>query len=545
MKYVCLLIALIACSPKAAKLAFRGDAHELRVRQPGERASSGDRAPILILAVDGVPRGLLYRMIRQHELPNVSALLGDAAYFDDSMMSALPSTTMPAWVTMMTGVPPAEHGVTGNEYFIRETQQFACPAPVSFNSMKPTLAIYTDRYLDKLVEVPTVYEKMRAQDRDVLIWISMNHLFRGADKLLLAKRKAIAKALAGVADYPLDKTAARRKLYATLDESSIDAVVDHLKTGPLPDVLTIYVSGTDLYAHVAHEGPNAAQRWYLRSVVDPALGKLTARLRERGMLDKLWIVMTADHGHTAVPHDKSHALGTSGAPHDLLKTAGFRVRPPQQDVSSSDPFNAVIAYGGATAYVYLADRSLCPGAKEVCQWKLPPRYREDVLAAAEAFHRNNLDGSLAPVMKGSLDLILTRKPQPFGEVDLPFEVYLGEGKTVPLDEYLRERPRPSYVEFDRRMRALAVGRHGERAGDIFLLARDGDEPRRERRFYFANQYRSWHGSPSRADSEIPLIVANRRHSSDELAAFVRQIVGNEPFQWKIADLLLAMRGQTN
>src|SRR5947199_103653 len=83
-------------------------------------------------------RAQLYQMLRAGELPHLEALLGGEhlahAYLDDTLLSTLPSTTMAAWVTALTGVTPAEHGVTGNEYFVRETRTFACPAPVSFKS---------------------------------------------------------------------------------------------------------------------------------------------------------------------------------------------------------------------------------------------------------------------------------------------------------------------------------------------------------------------------------------------------------------------------
>ncbi len=536
-----ILTALTGCAVNAAKLVVSGDEHDLRSRPAGGKPSSQRAAPMMVLALDGVSRDLLYDMIRAHQLPNFSALLGNDAYFDESLLSTLPSTTMPAWVTTMTGVGPAEHGVTGNEYWIRETQTFACPAPVSFNDSNPTLAIYTDRYLDKLVEVPTVYERMRAKDPDILIWVAMNHLFRGADKLLMAKRTLIAKALIGLVDIPKSKAKTSRKVFAALDESAIDAVVDHLRAPTLPDVMTVYLSGTDLYAHVADEGPDDARRAYLREIVDPALGKLVGKLRDRGMLDRMWTLVVADHGHTAVVHDKPHALGANAGPPEVLKAAGFRVRPFKKDVAAAEPFSAVLAYGGATAYVYVANRAQCAGDLDACSWKLPPRYEEDVIAAAEAFHKNDVDGSIAPQMKGALDMILVRKPRPYAEVDLPFEVYVGDGKTMPLEDYLREHPHPTYIAMVERLRDLAVGVHGERAGDIMLLAHNGDKDQKDERFYFAQEYRSWHGSPSRADSEIPLIVANHHHSSARIGAWVRKVLGDRPAQQKVSDLMLGLQ----
>ena len=157
---------------------------------------------------------------------------------------------------------------------------------------------------------------------------------------------------------------------------------------------------------------------------------------------------------------------------------------------------------------------------------------------ADAFWKNDADGSLVPEMKGAIDMVLTRRPRPFKETDLPFEVYVGSGKTVPIDAYLAEHPHPTYVDMAARMHDLAAGVHGERAGDVMLLAHNGDRKTPEERFYFASLYRSWHGSPSRQDSELPLIVAHAKHSSETLGKRVTNVLGNTPFQQKVTDLII-------
>ena len=159
------LTAVAACSPKAVKLVTGASDQKLRDRPADAPKAAPESPPILVLALDGVSRDLLYQMLHDGELPHMAELLGGDqlahAYFDDHFLSTMPSTTMDAWTAAMTGQGPAETGVTGNEYFIREKRQFACPAPISFEDAEPTLSIYTDHYLDKLVEVPTVYERLR------------------------------------------------------------------------------------------------------------------------------------------------------------------------------------------------------------------------------------------------------------------------------------------------------------------------------------------------------------------------------------------------
>ena len=299
-----------------------------------------------------------------------------------------------------------------------------------------------------------------------------------------------------------------------------------------------------MYAHIAAEGPDDARRTYLREVVDDAIGTLTASLQKRDALANRFVVITSDHGHTPVVYDEVHALSHGDDdPPSLVKKAGFRLRPLKLEVSAKDDFDAVLAYGGATAYVYVADRSTCPKAKDVCDWGKPARWQEDVVPMAEAFFKNNEDGSLAPGMKGTLDLILTRKPRPPDEDDLPFEVYVGGGKTVPVDAYLKDHPTPTYVAVDKRLRELAAGPVGDRAGDIMLIAHNGDRATPDQRYYFASRYRSWHGSPSKKDSEIPLIVAHPQRSAAELRTRVQKLIGPDPHQQKVTDLLLGLRSE--
>jgi hypothetical protein len=537
---------------KVGDLVLHGDTRELRQRGRDAPASSPDKPALLILALDGVDRKLLYDMLRGGELPFLSALLGGDhgkfphAHLDETLLSTLPSSTLAAWTTAMTGVPPAEHGIAGNEFFVRETCTLAAPAPVTFSDSAPTLAIYTDNYLSSFMTAPSVYERMRARDPHALIWVAVHQIFTGADRLLVTKPTILAHAFEQVVLDAGAKLVARNSdpgAYKKLDESVVGAVVEQLEKGPVPDVLTLYLSGTDLYAHVAEEGPDEARRAYLRAVVDPALGRLTERLKERGALDNRYVVLTSDHGHTQVVYDDAHALSTTGDddPPALVRKAGYRLRPFKLEVAKDHDFNAVFASGGAMAYVYLADRSMCPKEKDVCNWSRPPRYEEDVIPMAEAFYRNNEDGSLVPAMKGTLDLILTRRPKPYLEIDLPFEVYAGNGKTIPVGEYLREHPHPTYVAVEQRLRDLAVGPHGERAGDVLLLAHNGDRATPEERYYFAARYRSWHGSPSRQDSEIPFIVAHPHRESGALRVQVERILGQDPRQQKVTEVLLELR----
>jgi hypothetical protein len=278
-----------------------------------------------------------------------------------------------------------------------------------------------------------------------------------------------------------------------------------------------------------------------------SLGELPDELEERGALADRWVIVVADHGHSAVPEDGSTLLTASDdGPPAVLHDVGFRIRPFRLDVDERSDFQAVLTYQGPMAYVYLADRSTCPRSGDVCDWHRPPRYRDDVLPVAEAYFQASRRGRHAPRLRDTLDLVLTRKPRPFGEDDLPFEVYVGKGRTVPIARYLERHPHPTWVAAEARLRELAVGRYGERAGDVLLIARDGDGRGPEGRYYFnCVPQRSVHGSPSRQDAEVPLIVAHPGHSAEEVRAIVQPILGPQSFVRQVTDVVLGLAARAD
>ena len=168
----------------------------------------------------------------------------------------------------------------------------------------------------------------------------------------------------------------------------------------------------------------------------------------------------------------------------------------QEPAPDEQDYQAVFAYQGAMAYVYLADRSTCAAAGQQCDWNKPPRFGAEVMPAVRAFDYVNRTGTPIPRLKGIQDLIFARERTPAGQhPPRPFEIFDGK-KLVPIYAYLKAHPRPDLLQLNERMRWVGVGPYGNRAGDIVLLARSGLTIPIEQRYYFSGPYRSWHGSPS-------------------------------------------------
>src|SRR5262245_1517567 len=120
-------VAIAACTLAAcgnvrrlAHLAMMGDSKDLRDRDDDEPRSH--EPTILVLAIDGMKRDVLYRLLEEGELPGLAKLLGGSengrfahAYLDRHLIAPFPAVTIVGWSSIFSGATPAESGVTGNE----------------------------------------------------------------------------------------------------------------------------------------------------------------------------------------------------------------------------------------------------------------------------------------------------------------------------------------------------------------------------------------------------------------------------------------------
>ena len=517
---------------------------EKRLRDPMRPARGTTR--VLLIALDGVGEDELLHAIREGSAPNIASVLGAEsidsgvfrhAYAVPGVLTILPSTTVASWTALFTGEPAARNGVPGNEWFVREEMRFHAPAPVSVTDHEDAVRTYTDDLVGRAIRVPTIYEMAGVRS-----YVSLSHVHRGADLLTTPDPDALGELIEAVATGLTDDgEGLEEEAFAALDRSSIESLVGSLEEHGIPDLQTIYFPGIDLYTHVS-ENPLSDQRRYLRQVIDSSVGVVLDAYRAASAIDGTYIIFVSDHGHTPVLGDDLHALGAEGddEPSAVIANAGFRMREMDLDLDDDEQdFQATVAYQGAFAYVYLADRSTCVNAGDRCEWKRAPRWEEDVLPVIRAFDSATRSGAGVPELRGAIDLIFSRLPRPPGQDALPFQVWDG-GKLVPVGTWLASNPRPDLVELESRLEGLGAGPYGHRAGDVLLLARSGTDVPIEQRFYFSGRYRSWHGSPSAQDSRIPLLVARAGSTGAGLREEIRGIIGENPTQLSIARLVTGL-----
>lgn len=532
--YAFALLLAAACAP----VALLVEAPEKELRDPENRPEAeAVGARVLLLGVDGLRADIFEEELEAGNLPGFAELLGGVddqgelahAYVHHKAIAPYPSVTAVGWSTVVTGKPPAEHGVTGNEMLLRPSGRFVAPVPMSVDDRSDVLATYNEQLFAKLLKTPTVWTRLH--ERGLTSWVATNHVHVGADRLLLPGREDLIQGVAQTMMGHMGLTDGDEAAYSELDDGTFSTVLDALEADEEPpDVLMVYASGTDLLAHHENAPGLDAQRRYLREQLNRRAGQLAAYLRHHG---NWYVILTADHGHTDVLPDDAHALAVGGedAPgHRVLREAGFKPHAPSLGtLEGSD--DAVFAHQSGAAFVYLADRSKCD--EDRCSWSFPPRYEEEVLVAADAFHEARSEGG---PMEQSLAMVLVRQPVPFEEEDHAFEVYLGAGKTMDVGTYLANHPEHSGPAMAERLHRLAVGRYGERAGDVMLIART-DPDHVEKRYYFGQQYEATHGSALPTDSMVPFVLSHPELTRAQLGSLVKNMAGEVLYLDEVAPII--------
>src|SRR5713226_3570304 len=103
-----------------------------RQLEPVAPTTAGRGPRVIIFAFDGAGPDQLMQAIHSGNAPHIAALLGkdkgnglfEHGYAAPHALSVLPSSTIADWAAIFTGRPPAQNGLAGDEWFVRETATF-------------------------------------------------------------------------------------------------------------------------------------------------------------------------------------------------------------------------------------------------------------------------------------------------------------------------------------------------------------------------------------------------------------------------------------
>jgi hypothetical protein len=534
-----LALAIPACGLVGKTLSTGGE----QKLKPAEAELATPR--VIIFALDGAGHDQLMAAIRSGKAPNMASLLGkeegnglfEHAYGAPKAIDVLPSSTIANWAAIFTGQAPAWDGVTGDEWFERRTMGFYAPVPVSVVDTTDLTKVVDDDLVGKALATPTLYDQIPGRTN-----VSLLSVYKGASLYTTVAPTSLVGMIAGLLAGKAEGQSAEKSISADIDLDSVPKLLEAINQHGIPNLQVVYFPGVDIFTHESKD-PLNAEVDYLEKVSDQGVGEVIDLYRKKNALDGTYVMFIADHGHIPVMDDRAHALAATGkdTPFELVRQTGFRVRKPSVNVSTDDnDFQAVLAYQGFMAYIYLADRSTCAAPGHRCDWSRPPRLAEDVMPVARAFDEANRTGKGIPALKGSIDLIFTREPAVPGKMAREYEIY-DRGKLVPIYQYLMTHPRPDLINLDQRMRWLSAGPYGDRAGDILLLSKASMALPISERYYFCEvPHYSMHGSAEWQDSHVPLILGQVGGSGAKLRAIVDKFGGAAPSERAVTPIVRSL-----
>ena len=478
-------------------------------------------------------------------LPNFKSLITDAAgsriRWDGH--TTFPSITYSAWSSWVTGNDPKDHGVTGSNFYRRNTPSSDpfwcaqhsdpnCDLGLTGPGMLPPIdmVIFLDprdgifdldvanvwseigtlnsairpRTMDS-TSISTLYERLAATG---LISSVVYHFpFRGIED----EYRGLPTAWQGheqhsdSSGWGLD-----RGTVMELEEIMGQDAQSHVRP---PQVITVYYAGLDTNIHNNSGYPNGPIGVDHLIRTDRALSKVVRILDQWNLMDDAIFSFTGDHGLSRVANDDDHSLVLEETLdeelEEIMEAAGFE----PLDVASETSHNAVLAINGGMAHIYVKNRL-------INSWSALPRYLQDVRVMAERLYDNNI-GALNDDEEnnnvGAFDLILVRNPA--GGFGGPYEVLVKQGgsfSTMTLTQAIANgMVDPSYINFEANIQRL----QDVRSGDVILLA-EGICQNDATGFYFGAPLPGWHGSLCASDMTIPIVFSFPRGSGPALMRFL-------------------------
>jgi arylsulfatase A-like enzyme len=264
------LVALVACSGciSAPDPVFIDPA------DPGFALPEG---PVILVYVDGLHKGKLEELTAAGEMPLLKKYLFDRGTSVDHATVSVPSVTYANAATMVTGVFPNKHGVVGNRWFDRNL--LIAHNYESYAGLKvPNVDI----------RPATIYEIL--DDRlTAVIGAQVN---RGV-RMQIATSQETGGLPVGLAWF----FGMQETVDDILARNLYELVRQCREAGRWPDFTMLFLPAPDEVGH--HEGHESPEYADVLRALDDSLGNVLKTFDEGGILDRMTVVLTSDHGcHT-------------------------------------------------------------------------------------------------------------------------------------------------------------------------------------------------------------------------------------------------------
>jgi len=234
--------------------------------------------PTVVVCVDGSEPGYIEAAIDKGLAPNFARLMATGANL--TALSAMPSFTNPNNISIITGRPPAVHGIAGNYFLDPESGEAVMMNDARFMRAPTIMAAFHDA--GARVAVVTAKDKLRtllAKGLDVATGRAVAFSAEKADRATVAEN--------GIGDLLETLGLPLPAVYSADLSGFVMAAGVHLAKTWRPDLM--YLSTTDYIQHKAAPGTPIADAFY--AMMDAHVGALDAL--------GCTLVLTADHGMNA------------------------------------------------------------------------------------------------------------------------------------------------------------------------------------------------------------------------------------------------------
>lgn len=233
------------------------------------------KAPTVCICIDGSEPGYIERAAAKGLAPNFARLMKEGSNL--LAQSVIPSFTNPNNLSIITGAPPAVHGIAGNYFFDPATKQEVMMNDARFLRAPTIMKAFHDA--GAKVAVVTAKDKLRTllgNGLDMSSGRAIAFSSEKADKATLKEN--------GIADVPQRIGMKVPDVYSSELSEFVMAAGVSIVMREKPNLM--YLSTTDYVQHKAAPGSDMANAFY--AMMD----------RYVGALDKAGcvLVLTADHG---------------------------------------------------------------------------------------------------------------------------------------------------------------------------------------------------------------------------------------------------------
>jgi phosphonoacetate hydrolase len=233
------------------------------------------KAPTVCVCIDGSEPGYIERTIERGLAPNFARLMRDGSSL--LAQSVIPSFTNPNNLSIITGGPPALHGIAGNYFFDPVSRQEVMMNDAKFLRAPTIMKAFYD--VGAKVAVVTAKDKLRTllgHGLDMSSGRAIAFSSEKADKATLKDN--------GIADVPTRVGMKVPDVYSSELSEFVMAAGLSIIMRERPNLM--YLSTTDYVQHKAVPGSDMANAFY--AMMDRYVGALDA--------EGCVVVLTADHG---------------------------------------------------------------------------------------------------------------------------------------------------------------------------------------------------------------------------------------------------------